>query len=372
MDRLVHVALQGFPVAWYAPTNKSLAESWELAKKIFKPVTVRPLEQQHSIELLTGGKVEMWSLEDQDASRGRKYKLAVIDEAAHARHLEYSWTRVIRQRLTDFRGGAWFLSTPRGFNYFKKLYDRGQDPLSEDWASWQMPTKRNPHIDPLEVDVARADMSEMAFNQEYLAQFVSFEGAVFRFVMDAATVERRTGPREGREYVFGIDWGQKLDYTVVVVIDAVDRAVVAMERWGAVDYCVQRDRLKAMYERWKPTAVIAESNSIGTPIIEQLWRDDMPVHPFQTTNASKALAVEGLSLAFEQRDIRIIPDPELLAELQAFEATRLPSGLTRYAAPDGQHDDCVMALAIGWSAIESYAPQTHTLVYEDRVQISAY
>jgi hypothetical protein len=50
--------------------------------------------------------------------------------------------------LTDYIGEAWFLSTPKGFNYFKTLFDRGQDPEQTDWASWQMPSEGNPHIAP--------------------------------------------------------------------------------------------------------------------------------------------------------------------------------------------------------------------------------
>jgi hypothetical protein len=42
------------------------------------------------------------------------------------------------------KGSAWFLSTPRGMNFFKHLFDEGQDGEREDWASWQMPTSENP------------------------------------------------------------------------------------------------------------------------------------------------------------------------------------------------------------------------------------
>ena len=89
-----------------------------------------------------------------------------------------------------FRGGAWFLSTPKGMNYFKALFDRGQDPERKEWASWQMPTVANPFIAPDEIESARLDMTEAAFNQEYLALFVNREGSVFRRVGEAATVDR--------------------------------------------------------------------------------------------------------------------------------------------------------------------------------------
>lgn len=91
---------------------------------------------------------------------------------------------------------------------------------------------------------------------------------------------------------------------------------------------------------------------MGTPLLETLMRDGLPVQAFTTTNASKAVIIDALNLAFEQSKIRILSDSMLLAELQAYEMTRLPGGMLRYSAPEGMHDDCVMSLAMCWSGIE--------------------
>lgn len=70
----------------------------------------------------------------------------------------------------------------------------------------------------------------------------------------------------------------------------------------------------------------------------------------QFTNAAKANMVESLALAFERGEIRILNDPILVGELQAYEMDRLPSGMVRYSAPEGMHDDTVMSLALAWQA----------------------
>jgi hypothetical protein len=202
IDTAAHPALAGFPVAWFGPTYKNIADTWRQLVQVLRPVTVRKLETEHRLELITGGTIEMWSLDKDDVARGRKYRMVVVDEAAMVANLKDAWQFVIRPTLTDYQGSAWFMSTPRGMNYFKVLFDRGQDTLRPTWASWQMPTVSNPHIAPGEIQEARQDMHELAFNQEYLAQFVSFEGAVFRRVMDAAVMTPATGPVDGREYVF--------------------------------------------------------------------------------------------------------------------------------------------------------------------------
>lgn len=75
------------------------------------------------------------------------------------------------------------------------------------------------------------------------------------------------------------------------------------------------------------------------------------VQGVQFTNATKANLVEALALAFERGDLQILNDPLLVGELQAYEMERLPSGLVRYSAPDGLHDDIVMSLALAWAAV---------------------
>jgi len=94
------------------------------------------------------------------------------------------------------------------------------------------------------------------------------------------------------------------------------------------------------------------------PRADQVWRegeyrDGLPIEPFMTTASSKVEAIEALQLAYERREIETINDPIYLGELQAFESERAGSGMLRYSAPEGMHDDCVMATAIAWWAYRS-------------------
>ena len=202
-----------------------------------------------------------------------------------------------------------------------------------------MPSGQNVCLDPQEIDAASRDLTEAAFNQEYLARFIKWEGSVFRRVGEAATVAPGMTREHDHQYVIGCDWGRSRDYTVFVVLDLTAKALVAMDRSNRVDYTVQCERLRVLAEQWQPLQIIAEQNSIGQPILEQLSRDGLPVQPFLTTHASKAQTIESLALAFERSEIRIVNDPVLVSELVAYQAERLPSGQLRYGAPEGQHDD---------------------------------
>lgn len=337
-------------VGYFAPTYKLLAETWRDMDADLGPILTERSLTERRMKLATGGVVEMWTLEDMDAGRSRRYNRVVIDEAGLVPHLGETWERAIRPTLADLEGDAWFLGTPKGRNFFWQAYQRGQDPLHGDWQSWQFPTSSNPWIKPAEVEAMRASMTERSFRQEVLAEFLEDGGGVFRFVRESATATAQATAVAGHAYSIGVDWGRSGDFTAFAVIDATEGALVHLDRFTGVEYALQRMRLRALWERFGRPTILAEHNSMGGPIVEELRREGLPVHPFVTSNQSKAQVVDALALAFEQRALRIIPDPVLVGELEAFEATRLPSGMLRYAAPENQHDDAVVAACLAWWA----------------------
>lgn len=165
-------ALNGFPVAYFAPTYKMLMEVWREINQTLFSIIKDKSETEKRIELYGGGVIDFWSLEDPNSIRGRKYKRGVVDEAAIARNIEEAWLKVIRPTLTDLQGDAWFLSTPKGKNNY--FYDLFQMPEKhQDWRSWQMPTSSNPHILADEIEQAKAQLDPLTFAQEYLASFVT-------------------------------------------------------------------------------------------------------------------------------------------------------------------------------------------------------
>jgi hypothetical protein len=354
---LMRATMTGAPVAWFSPTYRMLSDAWRSVREMLQPVTTAARADEHRLELLGGGVVDMWSLDAADTARGRRYGLVVVDEAAMADNLEAAWQNVIRPTLTDLRGGAWFMSTPRGLNYFHDLYALGQDEGQTDWRSWQMPTSSNPYIDLDEIEAARQQLPERVFAQEYLASFIEDSGTVFRRVTNCVmSNSTQVQPIDGHSYVCGLDWGKLNDYTVVSIIDATTHEQVLCDRFNRIDYAFQLGRLLAHYDNYRPFTVVAESNSVGEPLVEQLQRAGLPARPFNTSPSSKTKLIEDLALAFERGALRILDYPVQTHELLAFAAERLPSGAYRYAAPGSGHDDTVMALALAWSAIAAELP----------------
>ncbi len=351
MNRLIRPALGGQPTAYFAPTYRMLSEIWREVRHTLYSVTAKANAQERRLELITGGVIDFWSLENPDSVRGRKYKQVEIDEAAMVGGLEDAWFNVIRPTLTDLKGGADFFSTPRGHNFFWKAWTWGQADEHPEWMSWQFPTTANPYIDPTEVEAARLQLPERIYQQEYLAVFLEDAGGVFRRVRDAIDAGRTANspPRPGHAYAIGCDLARVEDFTVLTVLDGHGHQVYH-ERFNQISWERQIAAIKAVADRY-PGTVTLDTTGLGDPIYEQLRKQGVRVIPFTFTGPSKEKLIDHLAVGLEQSRYRLMDVPAQTNELQAFQYELTPSRNVRMAAPEGCHDDCVIALALAaWGA----------------------
>lgn len=63
------VLLAGHPVGGFFPTYKMLSETWRQFVDVFAPVRKSKNETEHRLELITGGVLEMWSMDAADTAR---------------------------------------------------------------------------------------------------------------------------------------------------------------------------------------------------------------------------------------------------------------------------------------------------------------
>ncbi len=337
--RLIGRVGSQFPVGYFTPTYKLLEETFKNSAHILQPITKRQHENQF-IELITGHTIDFWSMDNPMAGRSKKYKLAIIDEAAFVKGLWDSWNESIRPTLTDLKGEAWFFSTPKGKNDFFKLFMRGKSG-DQGWASWQMSTYTNPYIDPFEIDEAKRDLPALAFSQEYMAEFNENVANPFGLQF----IRQCTYPQSNLQAVcYGIDLAKSSDYTVIIGLD----------EHGQVCYYdrFQKDWRQTLQTILSlpdiPTRV--DSTGVGDPIAEELQNKRSQVFGFKFSSTSKQQLMEGLSVAIQQRKIAF-PEGQIVDELSNFEFEYTRSGV-RYSAPTGLHDDCVCALALAWNQFQ--------------------
>lgn len=336
---------------WLAPTYLMASQVWRDVKALCARVPGLELdESERRMDWPNGGMIAIRSTHYADNLRGAGLDFAVFDEAAF---MEPSvWPQVVRPMLLERQGRALFLSTPYGRNWFWELYQMGLDPSQRTWRSFHFTTLDNPLLDAEELAQIRLTTPDHVWREEYLAEFIETDGQVFRGVQAAATAPLHTAPQPGTRYIGGVDWGREGDYTVIALIDADSRRLVALDRFHQVSWSLQRGRLQVLCEHWRPVVVWAEANSVGSVNIEALQAEGLPVHPFHTTAQSKRPLIEGLALAIERGDLALLPDETLLSELAAYRLERLPGGGYRYGAPSGLHDDTVIALALAWHGVQ--------------------
>ncbi len=345
----IDVALHGGRAWWIAPSFPIARVGWRPLRYIGAKIPGSSIKlAEMSIIMPNNGEVSVKSADNPDSLRGEGLDLAVCDE--HAFMKPEAWSEALRPALSDKLGRALFISTPRGRNHFWELYQRGIRG-DDDYKSFYYPTSANPHIKASEIEAARHELPEIIFRQEYMAEFIDDQGGVFRRVQEAAILVPLVVPLSGHQYIAGVDVASSIDYTVVSILDISTHDMVFMDRFNRVDYNVLIDRLDAIYKRWKLSSMKIEANSIGQPVIDQLFSRGLTIIPFTTTQATKQTIIQNLQAAFEHGNIRILNDPVLLGELLSFESKRNASGSFSYSAPEGMHDDCVMSLAIAWDGL---------------------
>lgn len=117
-----------------------------------------------------------WENKVADRFRGQKYHHVYLDEVAKMKDFDYYWRNSVRPTLIDYRGGATFASTPRGFNHFYDLCNFQH----KDWEHFHFTSYDNPHLAEEELKGLIAEIGEDSVSQEILAEFTLQQGRVYQ------------------------------------------------------------------------------------------------------------------------------------------------------------------------------------------------
>jgi phage terminase large subunit-like protein len=357
---VVNAANQGGRVAWVVPEYSNAKPLWEFliaaTTELVKAKLVRiDKNEEHIVEFKqSGGFIRIYSADNPNAMRGDNFHLVVVDEAAFISSEIYY--NVIQPTVADTDGDVILFSTPFGFNYFHTEWIAGyremqRNPNTNVQACFQAPTTANP-MPTIQrwAERRKSKLPRRVYEQEILAKFVG-DGALFSNVEDC--VLRSPPPLSARRSIsIGVDLAKSIDNTEFIVVDLQSSRVLEIQTHHGVDYSYQLDCLRELAYKWDAEYVVIEQNNQDF-FIEMAERVIPNIYPFHTNNKSKAKIIHALMKMFESKQIGIPDDPDLIGQLMAFQSTTLASNLVRYAAPNGQHDDKCIALALAFSAQES-------------------
>lgn len=279
---------------------------------------------------------------------GEELDLEIIDEAALIPAKIYDQyiypTTIAKSRNTR----VILISTPRGKNWFSDLFHI----LKEKGSAFQYTTLDGVETDEVKLEAIKARTPELLFRQEYMAEFVSDAGVVFRNVDKALIPYQEIDGLRGHYYVMGVDLGTVNDYTVVTVIDRETHRVVHWDRFKGIDYNQQKDLIRAKALKYNNARVIIDATGVGKPIYEDLRQSGVFVEDFTFSGKTKEELIGREIVFIDEGYVRVPNIPVLVDELRAFEYKFINERTgellknTKYGAPVGFHDDAVMSFGL--------------------------
>lgn len=352
----IREAARGGKVWWVAPTFDNSTHAWDIVAPMCAVIPgvkflQRPIYKITFPQEAGGGWIQFRSADNPDSLRGQTLDAVIFDEAAHMPDGESAWA-IVQPTLMIRKGWALFISTPKGDNWFKDLYDRA-DGL-DNWASWRFPSASSPLADPVYIDEKKAETSSVWFAQEYLAEFISGASGVFRsawfrywwqagdnYMLGEGNMVPKSECRRFATVDLAYSQDERADYTVISTF-----ALTPQKHLLLLD--VQRGRyegheivpmLRSVYERFSLGQIIVERYQRQLNIIQEAVRAGLPIREVRPDKDKLARALP-LVARMEHGTVWFPKGALWMSDLER----------EVLAFPGGRHDDFVDTLA--YAAIE--------------------
>ena len=329
---------------------------WRDPNMLFNILPMGLVEKVNQVEMViyfkNGSVYQLKGADDPDYLRGAGPVGIVLDEFAK---MKYAAWEVLEPIMRANGGWVWFIGTPKGKNHLHRMYIKGQTEHHE-WKSWIMKASTSGIISQDQLKEAYESAHDKGFyNQEYECEFLEGEGSVFRNVKDVMTATPQA-PIKDHLYVIGCDLAKVTDYTVLTVYDRTTNAQVFQDRFKTLEWPFQKKRIKAVSTHYNKALIVLDSTGIGDPIGDDLMRDGVPVLPYKISQPSKKDLIEKLSIWIDQKRFSMIFNNDTLLEFENFGYEMSATGSIRYGAPEGFHDDIVIAHALAVFSLQPLTP----------------
>jgi hypothetical protein len=341
----------GWNYWWVAPVSDQSLIAFRRMMRALPQDVFKANISLKTITLINGCVVWFKSGDKPNSLYGEDVYAAVIDEASRMKEDAYV---ALRSTLTFTRGPLRIIGNVRGrHNWFYKLARRAE----RDTADGLEPREMTYHkliawdavqagvLSRQEIDDARDQMPEVVWRELYLAEASDDGGNPFGLDHIAACVVPNLSAE--KPVCWGWDFAKQRDYTVGIALDK-NGHVCRFERWHLVPWGETINRVVSMTGG---VPALGDSTGLGDPVVEGIQRqingsvgDEGSFRGYHFTSSSKQKLMEGLSVAIQTRTVRY-QDNRIRKELDEFGYEYTRTGV-RYSIPEGDHDDCVMALAL--------------------------
>lgn len=177
-------------VAYIAPYyRQAKAIAWDYLLEYTKDIEGSVANASElRVDFPNGARIRLFGADNYDAMRGLYFDAVVLDEPAD--FPANAWPTVIRPSLSDRKGRATFIGTPKGKNEFWDIWHEAQD--DPNWYAEMFRASETSILDQEELDEARQTMGDDRYDQEFECSFeAAIQGAYYAKEMKAAGEDGR-------------------------------------------------------------------------------------------------------------------------------------------------------------------------------------
>lgn len=176
--------------AYIAPFYSQAKQvAWEYLKYFSAPIQIEePRESDLSVKVMGESVIRLYGADNPNTLRGMYFDGVVLDEFGDMK--PSMWAEVIRPALSDRKGWAVFIGTPKGKNAFWEVWDRARK--APDEFAVMLKASQTGIIPQDELDDARRSMTADQYAQEYECSFeAAIQGAIYGVWMREALEQDR-------------------------------------------------------------------------------------------------------------------------------------------------------------------------------------
>ena len=293
--------------------------------------------QSHIMTFKNGSTIDFVSAERPENIEGFGYDYLVANEAGIIFKKASLWENTLAPMSKDAKKVI-LVGTPKGMN---KFYELAQKELtSKEWKTFRINPETSKQWTVEELLEAKLQVPDMVFRQEYCGEFVSNGAGVFRYGDTQRELSRN------QTIVLGIDLGRHNDATVIKGLDSSLRTTF-LESWTDLSFEIQKPRIIEIWAKLGYPKVNLDMTGLGQSVFDSLQVSmGNKIEGISFTSTTKKDMIQNMQILIEQNRYLPFHDQQELDQISAYEYQSTKGGGVTYNAPDGQHDDFVIATAL--------------------------
>ena len=260
--------------AYVAPYyHQAKAIAWDYLLYYTAPIPGREVNRSDlSVKLPNGANIRLFGADNPDSLRGLYFDGVVLDEFADMK--TEAWDSVIRPALSDRKGWAVFIGTPRGHDRFYEIYMSAlRDP---EWFAAVYRVDETGVLPQDEIAALRKQMTDSQFRQEYLCDFdVSSHDILIPIQLLQEAVGRNVSYRSAPK-IMGVDVGMSMGGDPCAIVVRQGGNIIHIEEWNDDDTIRIAGKVKERAREYQPQAIYVDSIGWGAGVAHHLMGWGLP------------------------------------------------------------------------------------------------